>query len=228
VVDGRNAAIGRADGGMDRRSGGYRPGAGHAITTEEPIMASYAQPLFTPVGSSHLGRPSLVARYASLPELRSAIDTLEGEGVDGDDLTIVAPADRMPGGTDRRRADSRVLSHTMLALAAGVVGGALLGGLFGAAVVGLVLLAWQDLDASGWVFLMLTVWFAAGGAVLGCFFAVSKVVGFSESWALTFEDEPDGPVWLAVFDDVGEPTALAERTHALEIVTDPEPLQPAR
>jgi hypothetical protein len=191
-------------------------------------MASYAQPVFTPVGSSHLGRPSLVARYASLPELRSAIDTLEGQGVDGDDLTIVAPADKMPGGTDRRRADSRVLSHTMLALAVGVLGGAVAGGIFGAAVIGLVVLVWSGLDASGWVFLMLTIWFAAGGAVLGCFFAISKVVGFSESWTLTFEDEPVGPVWLAVFEDIGEPSELADRTHALEVVTDPAPLVPAR
>jgi hypothetical protein len=186
------------------------------------------QPLFTPVGSSHLGRPSVIARYASLPDLRHAIDVLEGDGVDGDDLTIVAPADDMPGGTDRRRSDSRVLSHTMLALAVGVLGGALVGGLFGAAVMGLVVLVWQGLDASGWVFLMLTVWFAAGGAVLGCFFAISRVVGFSESWALTFEDETDGPVWLAVFDDRELPAELASRTHALELVTDPAPLQAAR
>jgi hypothetical protein len=193
----------------------------------EDLMAT-TQPHFTPVGSSHFGRPSVIARYASLPDLRHAIDTLESDGVDGDDLTIVAPADQLPGGTPRRRADARVLSHTMLALALGVIGGALLGAALGAAIIGLVLLVWSGLEASGWVFLLLTVWFAAGGAVLGCFFAVSKVVGFSESWPLTFEDEHDGPVWLAVFDDVGEPTELAKRTHAIEVVTDPDPLEPAR
>lgn len=186
-----------------------------------------AHPLFTPVGSSHVGRPSVLARYASLPDLRRAIDTLESEGIDGDHLTIVAPADDMPQGTDRRRADSRVLSHTMLALAAGVVGGALVGGVIGAVLVGLVVLVWPNLDASGWVFSLLTVWFAAGGAVLGCFFAISKVVGFSESWPLTFEDEIDGPVWLAVFEDVDEPAELVSRTEALEVVTDPEPLRAA-
>jgi hypothetical protein len=187
-----------------------------------------AQPQFTPIGSSHLGRPAVVARYASLPDLRHAIDTLEGDGIDGDDLTIVAPADRVPHGTDRRRADSRVLSHTMLALTIGVLGGALAGAIFGAILIGLVVLVWPDLDATGWVFALLTTWFAAGGAVLGCFFAISRLVGFSESWPLTFEDEGEGPVWLAVFDDVGEPTALAERTHALEVVADPAPLVPAR
>jgi hypothetical protein len=129
------------------------------------------QPLFTPVGSSHLGRPALLARYASLRDVRRAIDTLEGDGVDGDHLTIVAPADDMPGGTDRRRADSRLLSHTMVALAVGVLGGAVLGALVGAALVGLVILVWTGLDATSWILLLLTVWFAAGGAVLGCFYA---------------------------------------------------------
>ncbi len=191
-------------------------------------MAMEAQPRFTPVGSSHVGRPTVLARYASLPDLRHAIDTLEGEGIDGDDLTIVAPADRMPQRTDRRRADSRVLSHTMLALAIGVIGGALTGAVLGALLIGLVVLVWPNLEASGWVFAMLTMWFAAGGAVLGCFFAVSRVVGFSESWPLTFEDQDDGPVWLAVFTELDEPTALVDSTHALEIVTDPAPLLPTR
>jgi hypothetical protein len=192
------------------------------------MAAAHMQPRFTPRGSSHVGRPSLLARYSSLPDLRRAIDALEADGIDGDHLAIVAPADDMPGGTDRRRADSRVLSHTMLALTLGVLGGALVGAGLGAAIIGLVLLAWQGLEASGWVFLLLTIWFAAGGAVLGCFFAISKVVGFSESWPLTFEDDTDGPVWLAVFEEVDEPSELASRTHALELVTDPEPLVPTR
>lgn len=63
-------------------------------------MATRAQPEFAPVGSSHVGRPSFVARYASLPDLRHAIDPRPGDGVDGDSLTIVAPADRMPDVTD--------------------------------------------------------------------------------------------------------------------------------
>lgn len=188
-------------------------------------MASSAEPLYTPRGSSHRGRPSLMVRYDSLAEVRHAIDTLEADGVDGDHLTIVGPAGELPGATERHRADSRFLSHTMLFLAFGVVAGALAGALFGAALIGLVLLLWSGLDATGWIFLLLTVWFAAGGAVLGCFFAISREVGFSESWALTFEDEPDGQLWLAVFEDVDQPDELATRTHALELVTDPAPLQ---
>jgi hypothetical protein len=189
-------------------------------------MAMPVEPLFTPVGSSHLGRPSLLARYASLPDLRQAIDTLEGEGIDGDHLTMVARHQDMPGGTERHRADSRMLSHTMLYLALGVVIGAIAGGIFGVVLIGLIVLIWSDLDASGWIVLLISVWFAAGGAVLGCFTAVSRVVGFSESWGLTFEDELEGPVWLAVFQDVDDPVELATHTHALEIVTDPAPLRP--
>jgi len=191
-------------------------------------MTMHAEPMFTPVGSSHLGRPSLLIRYASLPDLRYAIDMLEGRGMDGDHLALVAPEGSMPGGTDRHRADSRMLSHTALYLAVGIVVGALAGAVFGAALTGLIVLIWSDLDASGWIVLLLTAWFAAGGAVLGCFAAVSHVVGFSDSWSLTFEDEPDGPLWLAIYEDVDAPDELAWRTHALEVVTDPAPLQPER
>ncbi len=176
-------------------------------------MAASMEPLHTPVGSSHLGRPSLMAKYASLPDVRQAIDVLESQGVDGDHLTIVGSSGDLPQGTDRRRTDSRFLRHTLLYLAIGVLGGALVGAAIGAALIGLVLLVWSGLEASGWVFALLTVWFAVGGAVLGCFVAVSRVVGFSESWPLTFEDVDDA-------------VELASRTHALEIVPDPEPVQP--
>jgi hypothetical protein len=189
-------------------------------------MASGIHPTKTPVGSARRGRPSLMAKYASLPDVRNAIDTLESQGIDGAHVTIVGAGD-LPQSTNRRRVDSRFLSHTMLYLAIGVVGGALLGGLVGAALMGLVVLLWPGLQASGWVFLLLTVWFAVGGSVLGCFFVISRMVGFSESWPLTFEDEPEGPIWLAVFEDVDDPELLASRTHALEIVPDPDPVQPA-
>jgi hypothetical protein len=167
-----------------------------------------------------------MARYGSLHDVREAIDTLEGQGVDGDHLTIVGSDGALSEGTDRRRADSRFLSHTMVFLTLGVLGGALVGAVIGAVIIGLVLLLWSGIEASGWVFALLTVWFAVGGSVLGGFFAISRVVGFSESWSLTFEDEPDGPVWLAVFEDIDDPGTLVSRTHALEVVSDPAPLRP--
>jgi hypothetical protein len=185
-------------------------------------MASPAEPLVTPAGSSHLGKPAFLARYGTLVDVRHAIDLLEARGVDGDDITLVGRSGELPHMTDRRRADSRILSHTMLALAMGVVAGALAGAAIGAVVVGLAVLLWPGLDATGWVFALITVWFAAGGSVLGCFAAISKVVGFSESWPLTFEDATNGPVWLAVYDEVDDPDDLASTTHALELVHEPD------
>jgi hypothetical protein len=184
-------------------------------------MAS-PEPFVTPAGSSHRGQPTFLARYGTLVDVRHAIDTLEARGVDGDDITLVGRAGELPRKTDRRRADARVLSHTMLALAIGVVGGALVGAAIGAVVVGLAVLLWPNLDATEWVFALITVWFAVGGSVLGCFTAISKVVGFSESWPLTFEDAANGPVWLAVYDEVDDPDELASATHALELVQDPD------
>ncbi len=187
-------------------------------------MASPAEPLVSPSGSSHRGQPSFLARYGTLVDVRHAIDILEAKGVDGDDITIVGRKGELPHMTDRRRADSRVLSHTMLALAVGVLGGALVGAAIGAVVVGLAVALWPGLEATGWVFLLITVWFAAGGSVLGGFAAISKVVGFSESWPLTFEDTTAGPVLLAVYHEVDDPDELAASTHALELIHDPDVL----
>jgi hypothetical protein len=184
-------------------------------------MAVPVDGFVSPAGSSHRGRPSFLARYRTLPDVRLAIDTLETQGVDGEDLALVGKQGELPGGTDRRRSDSRFLSHTMLVLTVGVLGGALAGALVGAVLIGLIVLMWSGLEASGWVFLLLTAWFAAGGAVLGCFFAISRAIGFSEAWPLTFEDETQGPLWLAVYDDTANVADLEDRTHPLEAVWDP-------
>jgi hypothetical protein len=178
----------------------------------------------TPAGSSHAGRPSLLARYRTLPEVRTAIETLESQGVDGDDLALAGHEGHLPGSTERRTTDSRFLHRTMLVLTIGVVVGAIAGAVLGAALIGLVLLVWTGLDATGWIFLLITAWFAAGGAVLGCFTAVSKAVGFSESWPSTFEDSPDEPVWLAIFDDAVSVDEIEEQTRPLQIVPDPPSL----
>jgi len=174
-------------------------------------MASPAPPRFTRVGSSNIGRPAWVARYASLPELRAAIDTLESAGIDGDDLVVVAPADRSP-------ADSPALARTVLGLTAGVVVGALVGAVVGVCVIALARWSWRDFDVSSWGLALLTVWCAVGGAALGWFAAIGRIVGLSRERTL----------WLAVFDDVGEPSELASRTHAVDVLTDPAPLLPAR
>src|SRR6266542_1987079 len=185
-------------------------------------MATAPRDLPTSPASAHDAQPSLLVRYGTLVDVRHAIDALEAHGVDGDQLALVGKAAATLGGsTDRHRADRRFLANTTVALAVGVVLGAIFGALFGAVVIGIVILLWPGLDATTWVFALLTAWFGAGGAVLGGFTAVSRSVGFSESWPLTFEDEPDGPLWLAVYADASSAEEVVPTTHPLEIVHDP-------
>src|SRR5437868_9750684 len=185
-------------------------------------VASIARDLPTSPASAHDAHPSLLVRYGTLVDVRHAIDALEAHGVDGDQLALVGePAAKLGGSTDRHRADARFLSNTTSAVAVGVIVGAILGALFGAALIGIVLALWPGLHNRGWVFLLLTVWFAAGGSVLGGFTAISRSVGFSESWPLTFEDEPEGPLWLAVYADAAAAEVVVPTTHPLEVVRDP-------
>ena len=65
-----------------------------------------AIPVPTPHGSAHDARPRLLARYRCLRDVRSAIETLEAHGVDGDDIALVGPAALAAERThDRTRTD---------------------------------------------------------------------------------------------------------------------------
>jgi hypothetical protein len=186
-------------------------------------MSTAPRELPTTPASAHDAQPALLARYETLVDVRHAIDTLESHGVDGDKLALVGdPAAHLGGSTDRRRADRRFLANTTVALVVGVMAGALLGALLGAAIIGLVLLLWSGLEDKGWVYALMIAWFAVGGSVLGGFWAISRSVGFSESWPLTFEDEPDGPLWLAVYADPATVEDVVPDTHPLEVVRDPD------
>ena len=186
-------------------------------------MSTAARDLPTTPASVYDAHPSLLARYGTLVDVRHAIDTFESHGLDGDQLALVgASAAHLGGSTDRQRADRRFLSDTTVALAVGIIGGALAGALFGAVIVGIVVLLWSGLTDRGWVFVLITCWFAAGGAVLGAFAAISRQIGFSESWPLTFEDQPEGPLWLAVYADPDTLEHVVTATHPLEVVREPE------
>ena len=186
-------------------------------------MSMAAPELRTNPASAHDAQPALLARYGTLVDVRHAIDTFESHGVDGDQLALAGEAAAHLGGsTDRARVDRRFLGNTTVALAVGVHAGALAGALCGAVIIGIVLLLWPGLDNTGWVYLLLTCWFAAGGATLGGFTAISRSIGFSESWPLTFEDEPNGSLWLAVYGDHESVDDLVTRTHPLELVRDPD------
>jgi len=188
----------------------------NGLLKTEVTMTAATMP--TPHGSAHDARPSLLARYRSLREVRAAIDLLEARGIDGDHIALVgAGAIAAERTADRTRTDRRFLRTTSAAIAVGVVLGALAGAVVGAALMGVTLAVWDSATSPGWVFGLMTAWFAAGGAVFGAFAAVSRRVGFSESWPLTFEDEPDEPLWLAVYDDRGDLPAAVHATHPSEV-----------
>jgi hypothetical protein len=186
-------------------------------------MSTAATELPTTPATAHDAQPSILARYGTLTDVRHAINELEAHGVDGDQLALIGEAAaHLSGHTEVRRADRRFLTSTTIALAVGVIGGALAGALLGAAIIGIVLLLWSGLDEKGWVLLLLTCWFAAGGAILGAFAAISRSVGFSEAVSDTFEDEPEGTLWLAVYAYPAHAEEVLPTTHPLEIVRDPD------
>jgi len=163
----------------------------------------------------------MVARYRSFRDARAAIEQLESRGIDGDDLALVGDtAQQAAHAEDRTRADRRFLRTTSGALAVGVAAGAVIGALIGAVFIGVILAVWTPATHAAWIFGLLTGWFAAGGAVFGAFVAVSKRIGFSESWPLTFEDEPEAPIWLAIYADGDELRTALEATSAAEIVDE--------
>ena len=186
-------------------------------------MGSRSEAVATPYGSAHEGSPAVIARYRTLVDVRLAIESLESSGVDGDDLALIGDtAVLTEQTTNRRRSDSRVLSSVGAAIAIGIFGGAALGGLVGAILVGPAVLAWSSLASPGWVFGLMVAWFAAGGSLLGAFFAVERRIGFSESWPLTFEDDHGRPLWLAVYDGDEKVHGALQETRPLEIVPEPE------
>ncbi|HEY7107703.1 MAG TPA: hypothetical protein VH986_14975 [Acidimicrobiia bacterium] len=187
----------------------------------DPNVTTPPQP--TPHGSAHEGSPAVLAHYRSLPEVRDAIETLEASGVDGDDLALVGKAAvDLEGSTPRTRSDRRFLSNASAQIALGMGAGGLLAALIGAAFVGAIVLV-ADVAHGGWVFLLVTAWFAAGGCLLGMFYGVSRSAGFSESMPLTYADEPGEPLWLAVYAESAERVLPAvARTAPIEIVDEPD------
>jgi hypothetical protein len=174
----------------------------------------------TPYGSAHTGVPALLARYRTLVDARQAIRTLESKGVDGDDLALVGAAASVSDSSERRTIDRRILSSITLALAVGIVGGVVIGAAIGAVAMGIVVLSF-DLAREGAVFVLMVAWFAAAGAVFGALASVMRTLGFSESIPLTWEDEPDAPVWLAVFGESDVVRPGVEATHPVQVVDDP-------
>jgi hypothetical protein len=173
--------------------------------------------------SAHDGRPKLMARYGALPEARHAIEALEAHGVDGDDLALVGEGALVAEQQSRTdAADAQAVAYAARWITAGIVLGAVAGAAAGAVLVGAIVVLWPGgLSHEGWVFALVTAWLAAGGSLMGGFVAVARKTGFSDSWPLTFGEQPDVSVWLAVYRDIDPDRVGLSDTEPLEVRFDP-------
>ncbi len=172
------------------------------------------------------GLPAYLAQFASLADARAVILALESSGVDGVDVSLVG--DRAQSARESQRlasADRRMGRVVAGRAVSGTVAGSAAGALIGA-IVGAIIAAF--VSSNGWaVFAGCIVGGILLGSMAGALVGVERGTGFSESWLLTFEDAPAGPVWLAVWNDsdrvattLSDAAALAVRKpHDLDEVT---------
>ena len=142
-----------------------------------------------------------MARFPDMESARDAITALEGHGIDGVDVTLLGDrAVAAEHATTRAVPDRNVLRHAsklvLRGAALGTVGGLLASGI----VVGIGLLVSEGVRDHGLAQVMIVIAFTFLGAIVGSFFSIEQGVGYSESWYLTFQDIPDGEIWVAVFD----------------------------
>jgi MFS family permease len=167
------------------------------------------------------GAPSAMARYATLTDARSAIEALERHGVDGVDIVLAGwRADAAERSRRTSGADGQFVRYLGWSVIRGAVPGGVIGMLLGAIAAGIVLAFW-DVRAWGLV-LGFCAGFGAGlGALIGSFVDVERHVGFSDAWALTLQDIPDGSIWVLVFDHTDRARDVVLRTNPVELRAPP-------
>jgi hypothetical protein len=142
---------------------------------------------------------AVAASFADMAGARGAVEALEHAGVDGDEIELVgesADAARMP--TSPARPDRRMAVHIVQRLAVGAVIGAAAGAVVGAAL-GLTLVAATSTGGGAGLVFALGIAGLGLGGVVSAFLSFERTVGLSDAWPLTFEDVPDGSVWVAVY-----------------------------
>lgn len=134
-----------------------------------------------------------------MPAARAAIEALENAGVDGDDIDLVgrrAEAARTP--TSPSNPDRRVAGHLVhrlgLGALVGVAGGAIVG-----VALGLIVLAVTATERRAGLVAVFVLVGVGLGVVVSVFLSFVRSVAFSSAWPLTFEDVPEGSVWVAVY-----------------------------
>jgi hypothetical protein len=163
------------------------------------------------------GVPGVMARFPDVESAREAINALEGRGIDGVDVTLLGDRAVAAEHTRTRAVpDRNVLRHATKLVVRGSVLGTIGGLLASGLVVGIGLLVSADVRDHALAQVMIVVAFTFLGGIVGSFFSIEQGVGYSEAWYLSFQDIPDGEIWVAVFDrpDVAH-DVLADR--ALEV-----------
>jgi len=187
--------------------------------TKAPATNAPATPVPTgqPAKHGRNGVPGVMARFPDVESAREAIGALESRGIDGVDVTLIGDC-AVAAEHVRTRAvpDRNVLRHATKLVVRGAVLGTIGGLLASGIVVGIGLLVSADVRDHALAQVMIIIAFTFLGAIVGSFFSIEQGVGYSEAWYLTFQDIPDGEIWVAVFDrpDVAR-DVLADR--ALEV-----------
>ena len=130
---------------------------------------------------------------------RVAIESLENAGIDGDDIELLGqPVENARPAPNPKVVDKRVARHLLPRIAVGALFGAAAGVGFGLAVALVLASVAESLGGAGFVFAITLVGVGLG-AVVGALINFERSVGLSDAWPLTFDDVPDGVVWLAVY-----------------------------
>ena len=155
---------------------------------------------------ARFGQRSVVAVYPDLQTARGALSTVEGNGVDADNIRLLGEGiDRAADETDVSTRDINVSSYVGRRAAIGAVTGAVVG-----VIIGVIVAAAFDLEP----FIIPPI---AGLIFLGLFgFAVGgyATLDANDEWELTFQPETPGQAAVAVRTD--DPELLEKVTTALQ------------
>jgi enoyl-CoA hydratase/carnithine racemase len=157
-----------------------------------------------------------------MKEARVAIEALENAGIDGDDIELLGrPVEDARPAPNPKVVDKRVARHLLPRIAAGALMGAALGAGFGLGLA-LVLAVVADSLGGGVGFVFAITLVGVGlGAVVGALINFERSVGLSDAWPLTFDDVPEGPVWVAVYTEDSRGVSRAAdqlaQQHPLEL-----------
>ena len=164
---------------------------------------------------------AVAAAFPSMESARVAIEALEHAGVDGDEIELLGqPADAARTPTDPKPTDKRMALHLVRRVALGAAAGALAGVALGV-LLGLVVAGVTDsTDSRSGLVTAIAIVGVGIGTTLGILLAFERAIGLSDAWPLTFEDVPEGPVWVAVYTG-----GRRIRTRAAETLARHRPLE---